>query len=147
MTVFEDLLTGNKYQEEFVTAEHGFQYQGHTLYFQAARVKVEYDLAQRQLLSLAFSARITETAEALKLRQLLKPSGYPDIREVSALLNTPHVEFWVHWLAPESLRVQAQNTPFFDTQDVRDLFVAETGVTVFNQLNHYELEKISVNSQ
>ena len=93
MTVYTDLVTGNKYQEEFVTAEHGFQYQGHTLNFQAARVKVEYDLAQRQLLSLAFSAQITETAEALKLRQLLKPSGYNDIREVSALLNTPQVEF------------------------------------------------------
>lgn len=147
MTVFEDLLTGNKYQEEFVTATHGFQYKNHTLHFQAARVKVEYDLEARQILKLSFEARLTQTAEALQLRQLLKQSGYQDIREVSALLNTPQVEFWMHWLAPEALRIQATATGFFEQQDVKDLFVSAEGPTVFNQLDHYALEKISVNSQ
>lgn len=147
MTVFEDLLTGHKYQEEFVTAEHGFQYKRHTLHFEAARIKVEYDLEAKQVLQLSFEARVTQTAEALQLRELLKQSGYQDIREVSALLNTPQVEFWMHWLAPETLRAQASETGFFEQQNVKDLFVSAEGPTVFNQLDHYALEKISVNSQ
>ncbi len=147
MTVYEDLLTGYKYQEEFVTAEHGFQYKNHELRFEAARIKVEYDLHEKRLIKLDFSARITQTAEALKLRDLFKQSGYTDIREVSALLNTPLMELWINFLAPESLRLQGADTSFFDSQEVRQLFVAESGHTAFNQLSHYELESIVLNNK
>jgi hypothetical protein len=145
MTIYSDLLTGNKYQEEFVSGEHGFAFEQHTLNFAAATVKVEYRQSpQPELISLQIAAQITQTAEALKLRAWLKACGYKDTREVSGILNTPNVELWVYLIAPEGLCHTATDTSFFETEEVRDLFVSEK--SLFNQLAGYTLEKVQVNS-
>jgi hypothetical protein len=143
MTVFKDLLSDELVQDFALDENTPFIHNQRPLSFQEAQFTLATEANQIQRLGL--DLQIASIEEAVKLRDIFKVCGYNDMREVTALFNTPDTRILIFFTArPEILALHGSG--FFPDQNLESLLAIENeqGSVFLNLDQSYELLKIQV---